>query len=155
MIATAVIRRMAILGIIALLPSPLQHAVAAPPMSLPATSRPATSRPASGQSVRIFSYRNAEKARRLARWECKPLVVHFVPDTKLGADQLNAFYAKDGGVPRTLLDKVVIVVVPTERFRGFARQLGITGDGGYRTISAYDLGALDNQSQPTCRSGFV
>lgn len=150
MIATVVIRRMAILGIIALLPSPLQHAVAAPPMSLPATSRPA-----SGQSVRIFSYRNAEKARRLARWECKPLVVHFVPDTKLGADQLNAFYAKEGGVPRTLLDKVVIVVVPTERFRGFARQLGITGDGGYRTISAYDLGALDDRSQPTCRSGFV
>jgi|GEM_PF-1661129 len=150
MIATAVIRHKAILAILALLPTLQQHAVAAPPMSQPATSQPARR-----QSVRIFSYRNAEKARRLARWECKPLVVHFVPDTKLGADQLNAFYARDGGVPRSLLDKVVIVVVPTERFRGFARQLGITGDGGYRTISAYDLSALDDQSQPTCRSGFV
>jgi len=141
-----VIRRTAILAIIALLLLMFQrHAVAAPP----------TSRPATGPSGRIFSYKNAEKARRLARWECKPLVVHFVPDTKLGADQLNAFYAKPGGVSRALLDKVVIVVVPTERFRGFARQLGITGDGGYRTISAYDLSALDDQSQPTCRSGFV
>ena len=145
MTTLAVIRRMAILAMIALLLVLQQHAVAAPP----------TSRPATGPSGRIFSYKNAEKARRLARWECKPLVVHFVPDTKLGADQLNAFYAKDGGVPRALLDTVVIVVVPTGRFRGFARQLGIRGDGGYRTISAYDLGALDDRSQPTCRSGFV
>ena len=145
MTALAVIRRMAILAIIALLPVLQQHAVAASP----------TSRPATGPSGRIFSYKNAEKARRLARWECKPLVVHFVPDTKLGADQLNAFYAKPGSVPRELLDQVVIVVVPTGRFRRFARQLGITGDGGYRTISAYDLGALDDRSQPTCRSGFV
>ncbi len=145
MTTLAVIRRMAILAIIALLLMLQQHAVAAPP----------TSRPATGPSGRIFSYKNAEKARRLARWECKPLVVHFVPDTKLGLDQLNAFYAKPGGVSRALLDKVVIVVVPTERFRGFARQLGITGDGGYRTISAYDLSALDDRSQPTCRSGFV
>ena len=145
MTTPVVIRRMSNLAIIALLLMLQQHAVAAPP----------TSRPATGPSGRIFSYKNAEKARRLARWECKPLVVHFVPDTKLGADQLNAFYAKAGGVSRSLLDKVVIIVVPTERFRGFARQLGITGDGGYRTISAYDLGALDDRSQPTCRSGFV
>ena len=135
----------AAVAIIVALPTLPQHAVAAQ----------LTSQPATGPSGRIFSYKNAEKARRLARWECKPLVVHFVPDTKLGADQLNAFYAKDGAVPRALLDKVVIVVVPTERFRGFARQLGITGDGGYRTISAYDLSALDDRSQPTCRSGFV
>ncbi len=138
-------RRIVIPAIIALLSALPQHASASGP----------TSRPATGPSGRIFTYKNAEKARRLARWECKPLVVHFVPDTKLGADQLNAFYAKPGGVPRELLDEVVIVVVPTERFRGFARQLGITGEGGYRTISAYDLSALDDKSQPTCRSGFV
>ncbi len=145
MTTIAVIRRMAILAIIAPLLTLQQYAVAVSP----------TSRPATGPSGRIFTYKNAEKARRLARWECKPLVVHFVPDTKLGADQLDSFYAKEGGVPRALLDKVVIVVVPTERFRGFARQLGITGDGGYRTISAYDLSTLDDRSQPTCRSGFV
>ena len=145
MTTIAVIRRMAILATIAALLTLQQYAVAVSP----------TSRPATGPSGHIFTYKNAEKARRLARWECKPLVVHFVPDTKLGADQLDAFYAREGGVPRALLDKVVIVVVPTERFRGFARQLGITGDGGYRTISAYDLSALDDRSQPTCRSGFV
>ncbi len=145
MTTPAVTRRIVIPAIIALLSALPQHASASGP----------TSRPATGPSGRIFTYKNAEKARRLARWECKPLVVHFVPDTKLGADQLDAFYAKAGGVPRELLDEVVIVVVPTGRFRGFARQLGITGDGGYRTISAYDLGALDDKSQPTCRSGFV
>ena len=139
------VRSLAILSIVA----PL----VALPQSAPAPG--AASQPATGPSGRIFSYKNGEKARRLARWECKPLVVHFVPDTKLGSDQLNAFYAKPGGVPRELLDEVVIVVVPTGRFRRFARQLGITGDGGYRTISAYDLGALDDRSQPTCRSGFV
>ena len=139
------IRRIAILVIIAPLLALPRHALATGP----------TTRPATGPSGRIFTYKNAEKARRLARWECKPLVVHFVPDTKLGADQLNAYYANEGGVSRDLLEEVVIVVVPTGRFRGFARQLGITGDGGYRTISAYDLGALDDASQPTCRSGFV
>ncbi len=139
------VRSLAILSIVVPLFALQQRPVASAP----------TSRAATGPSGRIFSYKNGEKARRLARWECKPLVVHFVPDTKLGADQLDAFYAKPGGVPRELLDEVVIVVVPTERFRRFARQLGITGDGGYRTISAYDLGALDDRSQPTCRSGFV
>ena len=139
------IRHLLVLAIIAPLLALQQH---------PPTTRPATG-PAAGPSGRIFTYKNAEKARRLARWECKPLVVHFVPDTKLGADQLNSFYARPGGVTRELLEEVVIIVVPTERFRGFARQLGVTGEGGYRTISAYDLGALDNRSQPTCRSGFV
>lgn len=140
-----VVRSLAILSIVVPLFAPAQRA----PVSGP------TSRPATGPSGRIFSYRNAEKARQLARWECKPLVVHFVPDTTLGADQLDAFYARPGGVPRELLDDVVIVVVPTGRYRRFARQLGITGDGGFRTISAYDLGVLDDRSQPTCRSGFV
>jgi hypothetical protein len=43
----------------------------------------------------------------------------------------------------------------TRRFAGFARQLGIGGPGGYRTISPYDLSPMDEQSTPTCRSGFV
>ena len=67
----------------------------------------------------------------------------------------QTYYVKPGGVSRELLEEVVIVVVPTQRFTAFARQLGITAAGGYRTISAYDLSALDEKSQPTCRSGFV
>ncbi len=118
-------------------------------------ARPAATQPAVEPSGRIFTWRQAAQARALARWECKPLVVHFVPDSKLGQDQLDAFYAKPGGVARELLDEVVIVVVPTERYERFAQQLGITAAGGFRTISAYDLGALDERSQPTCRSGFV
>ncbi len=104
---------------------------------------------------RVYKYRDAEKARRLARDECRPLVIHFVPDSKLGADQLKAFYAQSTGVPAELLEQVVIVVVPTERFRRFARQLGVTEAGGYRTISAFDLSTVDQESQPTYRSGFV
>lgn len=116
---------------------------------------PPATQPAVVPSGRIFSYREAEKARALARWECKPLVIHFVPDTQLGAKQLDAYYAKPGGASRELLDRVVIIAAPIGRYRGFARRLGINGDGGYRTISAYDLGVVDDSSQPTCRSGFV
>ena len=106
-------------------------------------------------SDRIYMYGDADAARERARWECKPLVVHFVPDSKTGSDQFNSFYRKRGGVPASLLEDVVIVVVPTQRFPAFARGLGIDGPGGFRTISAYDLSPLDEQSVPTCRSGFV
>ncbi|MCP4250305.1 MAG: hypothetical protein GY778_24950 [bacterium] len=104
---------------------------------------------------RIYTYRQAEEARRLARRECKPLVIHFVPDSKTGAEQLDSFYKDPQGVPAELIDDVVIVVVPTQRYSRFARRLGITGPGGYRTVSAYDLSAMDDGSVPTCRSGFV
>ncbi len=116
-----------------------------------AAATPADTEP----SGRIFSWRQAERARQLARDECKPLVVHFVPDNTLGAKQLDSFYVTPGGVPRELLDEVVIVVAPIDRFRRFAGQLGVTGAGGYRTISAYDLSPVDEKSQPTCRSGYV
>ncbi|MHC4067067.1 MAG: hypothetical protein ACYSUQ_01200 [Planctomycetota bacterium] len=104
---------------------------------------------------RIYTYREADKARRLARRECRPLVIHFVPDSRVGAGQLESFYKDPKGVSREVLDNVVIVVVPTARYRRFARRLGITGPGGYRTISAYDLSPVDENSVPTCRSGFI
>ena len=104
---------------------------------------------------RIFTYREAERARRLARQECTPLVIHFVPDSDVGAKQLDSFYGGPDSIPESVLSEVVVVVVPTKRYSGLARQLGITGPGGYRTISPFDLDTMDEKAQPTCRSGFV
>jgi hypothetical protein len=104
---------------------------------------------------RVFPYQLADRGRQLARDECKPLALHFVPDSKLGGDQLVAFYQGRKRVPDAILEKVVIVALPTEGFLQFARQLGITDKGGYRTISAYDLGAFDRGSLRTTRSGFI
>ena len=42
-----------------------------------------------------------------------------------------------------------------EKYRGFAVRLGVTGEGGFRTISAYDLSTMDSGAEPTCRSGFI
>ena len=104
---------------------------------------------------RVYTYRQAEGARLLGQRECRPLVIHFIPDTKLGDKQFESFYRGPKAVPVSLLEKVVIVAVPTQKFAGLARQLGISGPGGYRTISAYDLSPVGEQAQATTRSGFV
>ena len=103
----------------------------------------------------VFPYQQADKARQVARDQCKPLILHFVPDSKLGGEQLVAFYRGPNRVSDKVLEKVVIVALPTGKFARFAKQFGITDKGGYRTISAYDLGVLDKKSQGTIRSGFV
>ncbi len=104
---------------------------------------------------RVFTYKQAAKARRLARDECKPLVIHFVPDDRLGGEQIESYYQGHARVLDSILKKVVIIAVPTNRFPRFAQQLGITGPGGYRTISAYDLDVVDEVSFCTVRTGFV
>jgi hypothetical protein len=104
---------------------------------------------------RIFTFREGEEARQVARRECKPLVVHFVPDTKLGSDQLTSFYRGPERIPQSVLDSVIIVAVPSQQYSAFAKELGVSGQGGYRTISAYDLSTVDSKSVPTCGSGFM
>lgn len=108
-----------------------------------------------GPFKRVFSYKQANEARQLARDDCKPLVIHFVPDDQLGSRQVKTFYTGPKKIPSSLLEKVVIIVVPTKKFARFARQLGVTGIGGYRTISPYSLDILDDQSLSTVRTGFV
>ncbi len=103
----------------------------------------------------VFTYRNAEEARRMAREQCKPLVLHFLPDTRLGKQQFNSFYWGKSSVRETLLEGVIIVAIPTEKYASLAKRLGIRGAGGYRTVSAYDLSGMDDGAVPTCRSGFV
>ena len=103
----------------------------------------------------VFPYQQADEARRVARDQCKPLTLHFVPDSKLGGEQLAAFYRGPNRVSDEVLEKVVIVALPTGKFARFAKQFGITDKGGYRTISAYDLGVFDQASLRTIRSGFV
>jgi len=104
---------------------------------------------------RVFTDEEAEEARALARRECRALVVHFVPASTLGFEQVQAYYKNRTGIPSAALDDVVVVVIPTGKYPGFARQLGITEAGGFRAISAFDLGPVDSRSVITCRSGFV
>lgn len=103
----------------------------------------------------VFTYRDAEEARRLARQQCKPLVLHFLPDTQVGKRQFNSFYWGKSSVKEALLKDVIIVAIPTEKYAGLAKRLGIHAAGGYRTVSPYDLSGMDNGAVPTCRSGFV
>ncbi len=128
-----------------------------PLMTAAATALSLLGQAAGGQSpkVNIFPYQQADEARQLARDQCKPLTLHFVPDNKLGADQLVAFYKGPTRVTDEILEKVVIVALPTEKFAKFAKEYGITEKGGYRTISPYDLGVFERESVGTVRSGFV
>jgi hypothetical protein len=103
---------------------------------------------------RIFSYQQADEARLLAQEECKPLVIHFIPDTEVGARQLDSFYSGKRRIPDDLLRDIVIVVVPSGRFAKFKDELGVKGPGGFRTISAYDLSPFTGGAVPTCKSGF-
>jgi len=105
-------------------------------------------------ATRVFSYQQAETARQLARRECKPLVVHFLPDSRVGVEQHDAFYSGPHGIARTVLDDVVIVLVPSESFAGFANDLGLRQPGGFRTLSSYDLAPFDEKAVVTCRAGF-
>lgn len=105
-------------------------------------------------SARIFPYQQAEQARQLAQTECKPLVIHFIPDSKVGAKQLNSFYDSVYGVSEEVLDSVVVLVVPTNRYASFAKELGVKGQGGFRTVSAYALTPFKEKAIPTCKSGF-
>jgi len=104
---------------------------------------------------RVFSYHKADQARQLARDECKPLTLHFVPDNLHGGDQLVSFYTGPGRVRDEWLDKVVIIALPSQKYRRLARDLGIKDDGGYRTISPYDLSVFSSPAVSTIQSGFI
>ncbi len=110
---------------------------------------------AKANEQRIFNHDQADVARKLAQRECKPLVIHVVPNSRLGSDQLRQYYGDFGAIASSLLDQVVIVVLPQDRYARFAQQIGVRDAGGFRTISAYDLNTLDSRSVTTCRAGFI
>ena len=105
-------------------------------------------------SPRIFPYQQAEQARQLAQTECKPLVIQFIPDSTVGAKQLITFYVGEFSVPDEDLDSVVVLVVPTEQYGPFAKNMGVVGKGGFRSVSAYALTPFKQKAVPTCKSGF-
>ncbi len=108
-----------------------------------------------------FTHRQAKQAQRIAQDECKPLVLHFLPETPFGRLQVRSYYDSSvGGVSRDVLQQAVVVILPMPRYAGFAAQLGIIEEGGLRTISPFDLVAVDTQSVSTlqtvlrCKPGF-
>ena len=108
---------------------------------------------AGSSPTRVFPPDQAEQARQLAIRECKPLVIHFVPDNQIGQEQLSQYYGGPDGIPKDLLQRVVILVLPSDRFREFADDLEVTGPAGYRAISPFHLTPLGRAARPTC-TGF-
>ena len=107
-----------------------------------------------------FSHSQAKKALELAQQECKPLVLHFYLDNASGRTQLAEYYLRSGGISAEVLDHVVVVALPLPRYAGFAKSLGVYGDGGMRTISPFDLNAVGFNALGTlsrevyCQPGF-
>jgi hypothetical protein len=62
---------------------------------------------------------------------------------------LQSFYTSQHRVREMVLQKVVIVAVPREKFPLFAQQLGVTSHAGFRTICPYDLRPLNKRAYPT------
>lgn len=120
-------------------------------IAFPSTARAADCPPV----ISIYLPQDAADARRRAQEQCKPLVVHVVPNSRVGVEQAYEFYGRFGKISKEVLDKVVIVLLPRDRYAKFAAQLGINDAGGLRTISAYDLDTLDSKSVATCRAGFI
>lgn len=109
---------------------------------------------ADDRTQRIYFVDQAEAARSHAIRECCPLVLHFIPDNNVGREQITSFYTRSDGVPKDVLDTVVILLLPIDRYREFALDLGVVSAGGYRTISPYHLSPMDSFAKPTCFSGF-
>ena len=103
----------------------------------------------------VFLPNQANQARELAQTMCKPLVVHVVPNSSVGYTQMLEFYGAGGEMPPEVLDRVIIVILPRDRYAKFSSELGITDAGGMRTISPFSLDTMDASSVTTCRAGFV
>lgn len=103
----------------------------------------------------VFLPEQANEARQVAQRACKPLVVHVVPNARVGMEEVVGFYQPGGELPREVLDRVVIVILPRDRYWKFAAELGINDAGGMRTLSPYSLDTLDAGSVTTCRAGFI
>lgn len=97
----------------------------------------------------MFQHTQAREAQQLAQRECVPLVIHVVTGNSVGMKQVSDFYYGADGIPANVLDRVVILVIPREKYVRFAEQLGVYGTSGLRTISAYDLSFFDDQSTTT------
>jgi len=106
-------------------------------------------------SPSVYAPDRAKQARDAAKTGCRPLVVHVVPNSRIGVQEVLEFYQPGGEIPADLLARVVIVILPRDRYAKFATELGITDAGGMRTISAYSLDTLDAAGVTTCRAGFV
>jgi len=100
---------------------------------------------------RVYNDDQAPEALRVAQRECKPLVLHFVPTEKDAANQRREYYGPHSPIPREDLERMVVVIIPKDRYPDFARQMGIQDAGGIRTVSPYEFTFTDRWSLTTVK----
>ncbi|HRX87747.1 MAG TPA: hypothetical protein P5572_22190 [Phycisphaerae bacterium] len=100
---------------------------------------------------RVYTHDQAQQAMRVAQLECKPLVLHFVPTAAQVDEQIRAYYSIRSPISRYDLDRVIVVVIPRDRYPDFADSMGIDDAGGLRTVSPYALNGTDRFSLTTAR----
>ena len=104
-----------------------------------------------GGKQHVYRHHQAEYAIKVAQRECKPLFVHVVPDTGSVGRHIKRFYGPDSPISAELLDRVVVLVMPADKYPHLRDQLGIDGKGGVRTLSPYSLEFSDFGSTATTR----
>ncbi|MCB9850813.1 MAG: hypothetical protein H6817_08925 [Phycisphaerales bacterium] len=92
---------------------------------------------------RVYKHNQAQRAVEEAQRRCKPLIVHIVPNERDGAGQIQEYYGPRSRIPRYELDRVVVVVIPRDRYEAFAESLGVHEAGGMRALDPYDFSFTD------------
>jgi hypothetical protein len=113
---------------------PLQLPLAALVVTATATASLA-GKPAYG----IFRHTVARLALQKARDECKPLVIHVVPTARRGRRQIKEYSGRKSSIPRDVLEGVVVLVVPRDKYPDFVHALGLNTDTGLCSLSPYGL----------------
>lgn len=110
---------------------------------------------AADRPYRYYTHQQAQAALQVAQRECKPLVLHFVPDDAVGAEQTRAYYGAKSPIPRADLERVVVVVIPKSAFPEFAEAMRVDDAGGLRTVSPYEMTFTDRFALTTVRETLV
>lgn len=110
---------------------------------------------AADRPYRYYTHQQAQAALQAAQRECKPLVLHFVPNATVGAEQTRAYYGARSPIPRADLERVVVVVIPKSEFPDFAAEMRVDDAGGLRTVSPYEMSFTDRFALTTVRETLV
>jgi len=103
---------------------------------------------------RVYRHDETDAAIRAAQIACKPLAIHVIPTVERGSAQIDQYYGRQSPIPRHLLDRFVVLVIPKDSHSRLAADLNITEAGGIRVVSPYDLTPVDGWGITTTIEGI-
>lgn len=103
---------------------------------------------------RVYQHDETDAAIRAAQYACKPLAIHVIPTVERGSAQIERYYGRQSPIPRHLLDRFVVLVIPKDSHSRLAADLNITEAGGIRVVSPYDLTPVDGWGITTTIEGI-